>query len=291
MSKSIRPFDPDKNYTQFHNYVLDTIMPQLSGNTWKVLCFIIRKTKGWNREEEQLSYSTIREGTGIKSDTTLSSVLRELVALDYIHVQDSGQWKAHVYSLNTEFEVTPPTSNSVPTPNYEVAPTPKIEVEPTPKNGDIKRKEVKETTTKKELATQVAVATPPAPPAPPPTQKNEFQEIKTAWLSRQPGKNINHGQAGTGLNQLLKAGNTPEEFYALDDWLRAQDWVEPGTTIYPQTYFKKLDQFRYVRERGISTPQHNNYANRGTSKVAASLAAIDRVFAKLDLEGGIYHAG
>jgi hypothetical protein len=157
--------------------------------------------------------------------------------------------------------------------------------------GTPKPSVVPSVTTTTTLPVSQGEAQAPPPPAPPPSEKEEFHKLKARWIARQSGKNVNHAQAGTGLNQLVKAGCTPDEFDALDDWLRTQSWVEPGATLYPQTYFKKLDQFRYVRERGGSSPQNNSYANHRMSKAEMSMAAVDRVFARLELEGGIYHAG
>ena len=56
----IQPFSDDGGYTCLTNYVLDVVMPSLPPNAWKVLCFVIRKTRGWNKERDRLSYCFLR---------------------------------------------------------------------------------------------------------------------------------------------------------------------------------------------------------------------------------------
>lgn len=155
MSKqTVRPFDTRDSYTKMHNYAFDVIMPQLSGNTWKVLCFIIRKTKGWGKDAERLSYPTIKAGTGIASDTTLSKAIKELTELKYIETHaDADRWQAHGYSLNTTLEIEA-------TPRNGVDATTENGVAPTPKNGGNNKETIKETI--KEILPS-EVATPPAP--------------------------------------------------------------------------------------------------------------------------------
>lgn len=86
----IRPFGAPGS-THFDNVVLDYIMPRISGNAWKVLSFVIRKTWGWEdkgtrsgrKEADTLAYSQIKEGTGIRTNTTIARALDELVDLDH----------------------------------------------------------------------------------------------------------------------------------------------------------------------------------------------------------------
>ena len=104
----IRPFQDIKSeYTQVHNFLFDEIMPALKPNAWKVLCFIVRKTYGWHKDDDKLSFSQIRQGTGISSDMTVSSALKELAAKKYIIIHKSDdQWEANTYSLNAGYEVS-----------------------------------------------------------------------------------------------------------------------------------------------------------------------------------------
>lgn len=136
----IQPFDTRGGFTMIHNYVLDEMMPALKPSTFKVLMLIIRKTKGWGKDADSISYSQLRDGTGIKSDATLSSAISELAELKYIVVDNDDKWSANNYKLNTTLEIA---VGVAPTTKIEVVSTTKIEVGATSKIKDTKEKEIK----------------------------------------------------------------------------------------------------------------------------------------------------
>ena len=94
----------EHGFTGFHNLLLDKVMPELSPNAWKVLCFIIRQTVGWHRNHKKLRYGRIMRGTGIKSRTTVSTALSELQGYGIV-IQTKAPNEPADYSLNLEFEV------------------------------------------------------------------------------------------------------------------------------------------------------------------------------------------
>lgn len=106
MPTTIKPFNGQSEYTIFNNYILDHVMPKTTPNGWKCLCFIIRKTKGWHKLSDDLSFSQIKKGTGIKSDPTISAALKELEDSKFILVKrNDGQWNSNTYTLNTTLEI------------------------------------------------------------------------------------------------------------------------------------------------------------------------------------------
>jgi phage replication O-like protein O len=80
-------------------------MPSLSATEWKVLCFIIRKTIGWHKTCERLSYTHIIKGTGVKSTATISKALKKLTRRRYVLASPGGDWEMVTYWLNTSLEV------------------------------------------------------------------------------------------------------------------------------------------------------------------------------------------
>ena len=128
----VKPFARQGHYVVFDTALLDYVMPGISHTAWKILCYIIRRTRGWQKDHDKISYRQIKKGTGIKSDTTVSSGLKLLVSdKKIVLAQGSGdKWTAYTYGLNADFEL------EIPTPKNEVAVTPKNEVGPAPKNGD-----------------------------------------------------------------------------------------------------------------------------------------------------------
>lgn len=101
-----KPFHPQSKYTTMDNLIIDHVMPGLSGSAWKVLTVIIRKTRGWHKEQDEVSFRQLLALTGIKSFTTLTKALDELEKKKIIIV-DRGDGPGHtfIYSLNTDFEI------------------------------------------------------------------------------------------------------------------------------------------------------------------------------------------
>jgi phage replication O-like protein O len=72
------------NYTQIPNVFFDEYMKNLSGSEYKIMCAIARKTFGWHKEYDRISYSQISEITGISSKETINKALKILLEKNYI---------------------------------------------------------------------------------------------------------------------------------------------------------------------------------------------------------------
>jgi hypothetical protein len=135
----IYPFaDPDVKYTMMDNFLFDHIMPLVKPNAWKILCLIIRKTRGWHKTSDQISFSQIKAGTGISSDETVNNALKQLVGNGYILTKKGGQWDATAYAINTNYSTTIIEVEGEPTTEIEAEPTTEIEVASTTKIVDTK---------------------------------------------------------------------------------------------------------------------------------------------------------
>lgn len=109
----MQPFADQGNWTPIHNLILDEIMPRVSGNTYKVLSLVIRRTKGYHQRSAPLSYADIQEGTGIKSEATINKALDLLAGTELFgsalilvkHGESAGvaSHKANRYALNRKF--------------------------------------------------------------------------------------------------------------------------------------------------------------------------------------------
>lgn len=51
-------------FTQMPNFILDKLLPHLTGSELKVLLVIVRKTMGWQKNSEKISFSTFNKMTG-----------------------------------------------------------------------------------------------------------------------------------------------------------------------------------------------------------------------------------
>lgn len=144
---TIKPFARQGNYVIFDVALIDYLMPELSSTAWKILSYIVRQTRGWQREEAPLSYKDIMKGTGVSSSATIKSGLTELEERKIIIVdRPSDTWSANSYSLNRDYELT--IGKSKPPASKIEEPTSKIEAEPTSEievyNNNTKKRDTKD---------------------------------------------------------------------------------------------------------------------------------------------------
>ena len=101
----VRPFDkPENNFTVLHNVIFDDIMKQCTPGEWKVLCAILRKTRGWQKDSDYISYSQIRDMTGIASSATIKSAIHGLEKKNLIGLKPGNTHTPNNYTLNTDYE-------------------------------------------------------------------------------------------------------------------------------------------------------------------------------------------
>jgi hypothetical protein len=55
--------DPRRYYTQIPDYLLDFLLPELSGSELKVVYYVARHTFGFLRDDAAISWSRFLEGT------------------------------------------------------------------------------------------------------------------------------------------------------------------------------------------------------------------------------------
>ena len=82
-------------YTPFPNHLLDTVMPTLSDTEWRVLCVIVRATRGWEAENGQrkqadwLTQSQLKARTG-RASAAISHAIDGLVQKNLVAVCDEA---------------------------------------------------------------------------------------------------------------------------------------------------------------------------------------------------------
>lgn len=122
----LKPFAGQGHYTEIHDAVFDVVMPMCPPNAWKILCFVLRKTKGWRKESDTLSYTQIRKGCGISSDATVRKALEWLTHEDHRLLNaetgkdKAGRQQTTLYALNRNYTIEKPTTeNEQPTTESE----------------------------------------------------------------------------------------------------------------------------------------------------------------------------
>lgn len=122
------------NYTQVPNAIIDVMMKELSGSELKILLAICRKTIGWHKVSDSISFSQLKKLTGGGNDQCVEGLKRlELIGLISIQ-RIPGQANKIDLCLPTT-----PETGEVPLPFQERT---------TPETGDTKetlQKKVKET--------------------------------------------------------------------------------------------------------------------------------------------------
>jgi len=99
-------------YTEIHNALLDVVLPAIPPNAWKVLCVIVRQTKGWQRTVVGLSVPQIMELTGINSAHTIQKALQDLRSfqqnakpIPLLIEQQENRWLPRVWALNRKAQI------------------------------------------------------------------------------------------------------------------------------------------------------------------------------------------
>ncbi len=89
------------NHTQISNEFLDNHMAELSGEAVKIFLAIARKTIGWHKETDRISYSQLQEKTGL-SINGLKKAIKELIEKGIIcqERKGSGRNTSTFYEIN-----------------------------------------------------------------------------------------------------------------------------------------------------------------------------------------------
>ena len=90
------------NSFQVPNAFVDDVLADLSGNACKVYLLIVRKTRGWQKEKDYISYSQIQKIVGISS-ATVEKTIDELASKGLIKVKKGNEKQPNQYSLNDSF--------------------------------------------------------------------------------------------------------------------------------------------------------------------------------------------
>lgn len=220
------PFQPQDNFTVFSNYVLDVIMPELKPTHWKVLCFIIRKTIGWQKANDILSYSQIMQGTGISGRATVNSALKELIELNYISVIETNNGEANGYKLNTGYNIDLTSSKfelvrGGTSSNFELGPVQNLN----PQKKGKKLKDISSSEGPSVVGEGQEVKQPELVKKEPTEHQRMFEAICycIGWDYQIITKE-QAGQVAQALGKLKNAGYTTGDLQEFHRWWHREDW-------------------------------------------------------------------
>lgn len=87
------------NSFQIPNQIIDVFMPRLSEMELKFYLFIMRKTKGWQKDSDGISISQFLQGAKIKDERTVKKAIKGLLKNDLIF-QTYRKGTFSIFSIN-----------------------------------------------------------------------------------------------------------------------------------------------------------------------------------------------
>ena len=91
------------NSFQVPNAFVDLMLDKVSGNACKIYLIIVRKTRGWQKESDRISYTQLLKISGIGSFSTIEKAINELLEIGLINVKTGNVKTSNEYSLNDNF--------------------------------------------------------------------------------------------------------------------------------------------------------------------------------------------
>lgn len=95
----------------FPNSIIDELLPELSHSELKCYLCVLRKTKGWNKEEDTISVSQFMKVTGLSNKAVISAC-ESLVEREILE-RRSGDRNTGIYSIKTYKSATSEKSSLV----------------------------------------------------------------------------------------------------------------------------------------------------------------------------------
>jgi len=121
MERKVKLFQIDTNreFLILPNAIIDILMKELPPADFKVLLFIYRKTKGWHKNSDAISYSQIMEATGLCRKSVYSSIKYLLgeSGHDALLIATEQPGAPTTYKLNPDFELIIEDTDANTTPD------------------------------------------------------------------------------------------------------------------------------------------------------------------------------
>jgi len=121
---------PAPNYTQIPNFLLESLMMDLTHLELKILLFICRKTFGWHKVRDHISLSQFEKNFG-SSRSHLKEAIDSLAARNLIIITQEGSQKDGTLKNYYELVVGDPSAEPAPPPSAQNDTTPSAPRAPT----------------------------------------------------------------------------------------------------------------------------------------------------------------
>jgi hypothetical protein len=226
----------DREFTLIPNFAFDVVMPRVSGSSWKVFCTVWRLTRGWQKLEDDISFTQIMDKCEIKNRNTVSRSIKELEDLNYIIVtREHG--KTNNFRINEDFEIpvslvdnhvdnsdpVKHTSTVIEPDQYENRTSTSTEIVPVPVRKSYPQKKELKTPIKNNEKEKELV---PVPEREPTEHQQMFDALAT--LTGMDYKiPVNRGRLNRASKELREAGYTIDDIRRFrDGWIQGFQWTK-----------------------------------------------------------------
>ena len=264
------------NSFQVPNALVDAQMSSMSGNALKCLMYVIRKTRGWHKQEDAIAISAFVQKCGMSKNTAIASI-KELVSLGLVkRVRGSASTALNNYSLTAVFDSGTTDSagaNIEPVQNLHGADSDSASANSAPTSANI------------ELVASANFA---------PTKdilfKDTSQKTNTKDSAREAAKKSEKFDFATELKKLGVKG------VVLDSWLAVRKAKKAANTVLAlealvreaaQAGLSVNDAVRHAAENSWSGFKAAWYANSSGSAQRASPASKHGGFENVDYGAGV----
>lgn len=92
-------------YSRIHNDILSALaVARFTGSEYRCLLFLLRKTYGWRKKEDDISLSQWADGTGTDKRQNVLRTLQGLVTKGVIYANGNGQNRTQTWGFNKYIE-------------------------------------------------------------------------------------------------------------------------------------------------------------------------------------------
>ena len=265
------------NFLQVPNAVIDELLPDLTGAELKCYLVVIRKTKGWNKESDNISISQFMKATGL-SNSAVIKACESLVQYGLL-VKENGSRNTSIYAVNSYSKTTYEKSSQVTceesSPVKKVHSTYEKSSQVTCEKSSHTKNNIKNTiqnTNKKNIQKKPAIL----------GLESHFEKFWSAGMRK------------VGKPQALKSFKSSYESYnakyplSLDDFTQmlVDDVVKRNQLcqfgfdkLHPVTYLNNwrwLDEYPQSNNKTTEKPSaHNNFSERDYGKQEIPTWAMD----------------
>ncbi len=104
----------ENGYVAIANEIVDQLcLYRLSGEEWQVLLVVLRRTYGWNKKEDAISFSQFAEATNIPRPNVIRAI-KKLVSKKILGSIKKDTSSMNVYEFNKDYDTWQVVSKKIP---------------------------------------------------------------------------------------------------------------------------------------------------------------------------------